>query len=99
MQVGVPYLEGGDRAEREDERRAGLACRSVPLEHAMGAHEQPRSDEVRELVRSEAPELAEAPTDQIAAKEDQEAGLGEFSPIFFQCRARYLNVRTVLPLL
>ena len=40
----------------------------------MGLHEQPRPNEVRELVSGEAAELSEASADQSAAEEDQEAG-------------------------
>ena len=61
MQVGVPFLEGGDRAERADERHVGFAHRSVhPLEYAVESDEQPRPDEVRELVWSEATDHSEA---------------------------------------
>ena len=67
MQVDVPFLEG-DRAERVKERHVGFALRSVPLEFAVKSDEQPRPDEVRELVRSEAADHSEASVDQIAAE-------------------------------
>lgn len=51
MQVGMPFLEGRDRAERKEERHdAGFTPRSVPLEYAMESHKQRGPDEVRELV-------------------------------------------------
>ena len=80
MQSGVPFLEDRDRAEREDKRLAGFACRSVPQEHAVDACEQRRPDEVRELVRNEAPEHSAASEDPNAAEEDQEAGHHELPP-------------------
>ena len=70
MQVGVPFLEERDRAERAEERHVGFAPRSVPLEFALDPDEQWEPDEVRELARNQVTRHSEASVDQIAAGED-----------------------------
>ena len=58
MQIGMPFLEGGGRAERKEKRYADSAPGSVPLEHSMESHKQPKPDEIRELVRNKDPHLS-----------------------------------------
>lgn len=72
MQMYLPFLEGGDRAEREESRRISITTRFVSPEPEVEPDQQWRFDEVRELVSDEALDHSRASAVQDAPEADQE---------------------------